>query len=260
MTNITILQNNRKPNWSLYAAILVIVVLVILWARSCSDRKTWEQKLAEKELQRAKEVDSIQKVLDFEIDEALKREFVWRDSAESNLAASEVYRYERDRGWEALGQSKTQADKLIAKIRELNGYDSSGCLELANNYEQATSQVYYFKNKSDLLVKKLDTAGSYQRLIINSIAASRDSALKANKATYEAYVGLKGSFDRLKPHGSVWGGASATVLPNMFLAGIEGAYQNKKGTQYQIGVGLDSRNVDYYVRATILWKVSFRKK
>lgn len=258
--NITILNSNKKPNWSLYVAIIAVIVLAILLFRSCKGRTTWEQKLAEKELQRAKEVDSLQKVLDDEIDEALKREFVWRDSAESNLAASEIYRYERDRGWEALGQSKTQADKLIAKIRELNGYDSSGCLELANNYEQATSQVYYFKNKSDLLVKKLDTAGSYQRLIINSIAASRDSALKANKATYEAYVGLKGSFDRLKPHSSLWIGADVTVLPSVILAGPHVMYQTKRNTAYTLGIGLDSRDVNYYVRAGVSWKVSFRKK
>lgn len=255
---ITILNSQKKHNWFTFILVLSVIVLAVLLFRSCGQRKTWEQKLADKEDARQKAVDSTQAKANRDLDDAMKSVFFWRDSAETNLAEAVVLRYERDQSWKALGQSKQEADKLIGKIRELNGADSADCLELANNYEKAAEQVIFYKGKSDLLVKRLDTAGHFKDKIISKLQEAVDTTKSAKDKIYNDYTFLKGSFDRLSPHWSGWIGAETTVLNDRVLAGMQAAYQSKKGTQIIAKVGLDSKDVKPWGGIGILWKISFR--
>lgn len=239
---------------------ICIIGFILLYFKECRRGATWQKKLADKENQRQKEVDSMQHAFDLEWSDSFKREYAWYDSMEAYKADAEVLRYERNESWAALGRTKQEADKLVKKIQELNGADSIACLELTHSYLKAADQVVFYKRKSDTLISKLDTTGKYKDKIIANAVARADSAKAANDKTYIAYTNLKSSFDRLSPHGSVWAGVDATVLPGMILAGSQFAYQTKKGTQYNIGIGLDSKDVQYYVRAGILWKISFRRK
>lgn len=250
--------NFPKPPKFLTSIILIVVIALL--SKECGRSSGLEQKLADKEDQRQREQDSMQHAFDMEWEESVKREYAWYDSMEVYKAESEVLRYERDQSWAALGKSKKEADKLIGKIQELNGADSIACMELTYSYLKAADQVVFYKAKTDTLIRKLDTAGKYKdRLIANAVARA-DSAKAANDKTYIAYTILKSSFDRLRPHGSVWVGGDATVLPGMILAGSQFAYQSKKGSQYILAFGLDSKDVQYYVRAGVLWKISFRRK
>lgn len=252
----------ERPKWLTFERLamwLIIIVLAVWLFRSCGSRTTWEQKLAEKEAQRKKEVDSIQDRFIKYQGYAFREINKWADSAERLLSEVDVLRYERNEAWKALGVNKEEADKLIARIINSQGKDSTDCLELTVKYTEAAGQVVAYKNKSDDLIKKLDTAGSFKDKIITQQKKSIEDAIATNVFINNQYQELYKSFGKLKPRNSVWFGVETTVMPGMILAGPQFAYQTKKGTQYQIGVGLDSKDVNYYVRAGLVWKISFRK-
>lgn len=249
-----------KPTFRDLILVIAIAVLVIVLWRGCGERKTWEQKVVEKEEARKESVDSANRALLQHRVESMNAISQWQNIADANETEATVLRYERDRSWEALAKSKKDADKLITKIRELNGADSLDCLELADRFVDASGQVVFYKNKSDELVAKLDTAGSYKDLIIKEERELKKHALEVGYETAQAYSALHASFERLSPHSSVWGGFETTVTPGAILAGPTVAFQTAKGTQYQLGLGLDSKDVQYYVSGKILWKISFRKK
>lgn len=252
----------QRPKWLTFERLamwLIVIVLAIWIFRSCGDKTTWQQKLADKEAQRKKEVDSVQdRFVEYQ-GYAFREISKWVDSSESLLAENVVLRYERDQAWVGLEKNKIAADKLIASIKGSDGKDSAACLELAEKYTYAAGQVVAYKNKSDLLIAKLDTAGSFKDKIINQQKKAIDNAIATNVYLNNQYNGLYESFGKLKPRNSVWFGVETTVMPGLILAGPQFAYQTKKGTQYQLSVGLDSKDVNYYVRAGLTWKISFRK-
>lgn len=252
----------QRPKWLTFERLamwLIIIVLAFWIFRSCGDKNTWQQKLADKEAQRKKEVDSVQKEFQYHYILAVNAIEKMKDSAEALLSEVEVLRYERNEAWKGLGVNKEEADKLIARIKNSQGKDTADCLELTEKYTAAAGQVVAYKNKSDLLIAKLDTAGSFKDKIIAQQKKSIDDAIATNVFINNQYQGLYESFGKLKPRNSVWFGVETTVMPGLILAGPQFAYQTKKGTQYQLSVGLDSKDVNYYVRAGLIWKISFRK-
>lgn len=252
----------QRPKWLTFERLamwLIIIVLAFWIFRSCGDKTTWQQKLADTEAQRKKDVDSVQQSFSTRYAMAVSAVQYWQDSAGALLAEVDVLRYERNEAWKSLGVNKEQADKLIARIKNSQGKDTADCLELTVKYTEAAGQVVAYKNKSDLLIAKLDTAGSFKDKIIAQQKKSIDDAIATNVFINNQYQGLYESFGKLKPRNSVWFGVETTVMPGLILAGPQFAYQTKKGTQYQLSVGLDSKDVNYYVRAGLTWKISFRK-
>lgn len=249
-----------KPTFrDLILLISLAVVVIVLW-RGCGERKTWEQKVVEKEEARKKAVDSMQRALADTVEAKEAKVKYWQDSAEVNLADATVYRYERNEAWRGLERNKKESDRLIANIRNSQGKDTADCLELTEKYVDAAGQVVKYKTKSDQLVNKLDSARIYTDSALAEQKRLTQSALNTGHEVAKAYSSLHAQFDRLKPHASVWGGFETTFSPGAILAGPTVAFQTAKGTQYQLGLGLDSKDVQYYVSGKILWKISFRKK
>jgi hypothetical protein len=259
-----IINNPPKPpawvRFKDYFLVLLLLVAIILLFRECGKRTTWEEKaIAEAEAGQRK-VDSLQKALADTVKAKEARVKYWQDSAEVNLADATVYRYERDEAWKGLERNKKDADKLIANIRNSQGKDTADCLELTEKYVDAAGQVVKYKAKSDQLVNKLDSARIYTDSALAEQKRLTQSALNTGHEVAKAYSSLHAQFDRIKPHASVWGGFETTVTPGSVLAGPTAAFQTKRGMQYQLGAGLDSRDVQYYVSGKILWKISFKKK
>lgn len=252
----------QPPKWLTFErlALWLIILLLAIWIlRSCGDRNTWQQKLADKEAQRKRDVDSVQGRFAAYHNSAMDAIQYWQDSAESLLAEVTVLRYERDQAWVGLEKNKIAADKLIANIKNSQGKDSADCLELANKYTEAAGQVIIYKNKSDNLIKRLDTAGSYKDKIITRLGSLVNEAVATQDYVKKQYDTLYQSFGKLKPRNSWWIGMDATVAPNVLMAGPQISFETKKGARYTLAGGLDSKNVRYYVRGELAWKISFRK-
>lgn len=253
----------KPPAWvrfkDYFLVILLLAALIFLF-RECGKRRTWEDKAIAEAEAGVKKVDSLQKVLADTVEAKEAKVRSWQDSAEVNLADATVFRYERDQAWKGLERNKKEADKLIANIRNSQGKDTADCLELTEKYVDAAGQVVKYKAKSDQLVNKLDSARIYTDSALSEQKRLTQSALNTGHEVAKAYSALHAQFDQLKPHASVWAGFETIFSPGALLAGPTAAFQTKQGTQYQIAVGLDSRDVQYYIGGKILWKISFRKK
>lgn len=250
------------PHWLTFERVILyggIIVIIILWQRSCNRGSTWQQKLADTEDARIKSIDSAAKVSQRIQQQGESRISSLNDKLDSVVGENEVLKYERNEAWKGISFNKSKADEAIKKLREVGGNDSTACLELADKVEKAGEQLAYYEGLNTSLIENFETIGKGKDSIISEERRLKKNALELGKQTADAYSALHSSFKRLSPHNSVWLGADVTVVPNMLLAGPQAAFQTKKGTQYQLGVGLDSRDMQYYIRAGILWKISFRK-
>lgn len=237
-----------------------IVVFVLLWRSGCLPKNVHEEARFEREQALMNTIDSSQKAIKEHEQLSAQRVQGLQDSLDAKESDAEVYRYERDEAWAALGNTKKSADLLVEKIRELNGADSIACLELAKKYESTSKYLEKYKDRTDTLILKLDTVSAYKDSIIKEERELKKHALETGYATAEAYSALHASFKRLSPHASVWAGVEGSYSPfNQTVGGLV-AFQTKKGTQYGLGVGMDSKNVGYYIKGQLIWKISFRKK
>lgn len=249
-----------KPTFRDVLLMICIGIIIIWFWKGCRDKKTWEQAIIEKEAARKRSIDSSFVIMNKVEAEARQKIQMWQDSAEANYAEATVVRYERDQSWAALARSKKETDKLIGKIKEMNGANSLDCLELADRYVDASGQVIFYKNKSDELVAKLDTAGKYKDEIIKEQKALTDKAIAVNMRSRAAYDSLYASFKRIGNHAKFSGGFTAMGNKTNPIsgAGIGGLFTQRNGNSIAIDAFM-MRNANIYFQGTYYWRFSLRK-
>lgn len=235
----------------------IIIALAIMWFKSCTKKPPSAQVAIETAKKQV--IDSSQKVL-VKVTDSLTKVIAQRDDRVDSIEGeAEVYKYERNQGWQIIKDRDNMIKSLASKVLDEGGKDSTDCLELANKSQAQSKHIIYQEGVTVKLLNDLHLITQTKDSIISDERRIKNAALKQGQETALAYSGLFAEYKKLQPHNQVFIGADGDINPMQAQVGGAIGFLNKRGTFYIAKTGITT-NAQYYVGGTVLFRISFRKK
>lgn len=235
----------------------IIITLAIMWFKSCTKKPPSPQ--VAMETAKKQVIDSSQKVL-VKVTDSLTKVIAQRDDRIDSIEGeAEVYKYERNQGWQTIKDQDNMIQSLASKVLDEHGTDTGDCVELAKKYQIQSKEL----NKQEgVTVKLLDDLHLISKVKDSTISDERrikDAALQQGLKTATAYSQLFAKYEDVsKGHSSVWIGPEMQLSPSYQTVGGQIMYASKGGTGWLFGAGLTTE-ANYYLKAGLLFKISLRK-